>query len=244
VSPLQSRRSSAGGEDETMLTRTTIRAAVFLALAMTSVSTARADSALALRVGTLGIGAEFDVGIGDSWVVRLGHSAFSRSQTVDDTDAIYDGKLKLGNTSATIDWHPGGKSFFLSAGAVATSNKIDVVGVPNSGRFDIGNGSYTAAQIGSLRGSVEAGNGIAPYAGIGFGHPVDDGGRFTLLFDVGVILTGTPKVGLTAACGATVPQATCAQIQADVQREISELREEVNQLEVWPVINLGFAFRF
>ena len=227
-----------------MLTRTTIRATMFLALAMTSVSTARAETAVALRAGTLGIGAEFDFGIGESWVVRLGHSAFSHSQTIDDTDATYDGKLKLGNTSATIDWHPGGKSFFLSAGAVATSNEIEVVGVPTSGRFDIGNGSYTASQIGSLRGSVEAGNGIAPYAGIGFGHPVDAGGRFTLLFDLGVIFTGTPKVNLVASCGATVPAATCTQIQADVQREISELRDEVNELEVWPVINLGFAFRF
>lgn len=213
-------------------------------LAALSALPVHAENALALRAGTLGVGAEFDIGIGESLVVRLGHSLFDYSQTVDDTDASYDGKLKLSNTSATLDWHPGGKSFFLSAGAVATGNRIDVVGVPTAGRYDIGNGSYTAAQIGSLRGRIDTGNGVAPYLGLGFGHPVDSGGRFTVMLDLGVILTGTPKVSLAAVCGVAVPAPTCTQIQTDVQREVAELRDEVNQLEVWPVVNLGFAFRF
>lgn len=205
---------------------------------------AQADTAVALRGGTLGLGAELDFPVGKNWVARLGYSAFSRTETVDDTDATYDGDLKLGNASATMDWHPGGHSFFLSGGLVATSNRIDVTGVPTGGSYEIGDHTYTASQIGSLRGRIKVGNSTAPYIGIGLGHPFNEGSRFSILFDLGVMLTGSPDVTLTAVCGASVPAPTCTQIQADVQREIVEIEDDATQLKVWPVLNFSFAYRF
>jgi hypothetical protein len=206
---------------------------------------AMADVAVGVRAGTFGVGADFDIGLTDTVNLRLGYNTFSYDQTVEDTDVTYDGTLKIGAASAIIDWHVLGGGFRVSAGAVQKGPKIDVTGVPSGNNtYEINGRIYTATQIGSLQGTVEIGDSVAPYLGIGWGNTVDQDGRFTFLLDLGVIKTGTASASLDVLCGATVPTATCTQIRNDVNAEKAELEDALDDYPWYPVVSLGFAVRF
>ncbi len=208
-------------------------------------NSAMADVGVGLRAGTFGFGAEFDVGLTETLNVRLGYNTFSYDYTMEDTDVVYDGTLKIGAASAILDWHVFNGGFRLSLGAVQKGPKIDVKAVPSaSATYEINDRVYTAAQIGSLTGTVKIGDSVAPYVGFGWGNTVDKEDRVTFLFDIGAINTGSPTAELNVTCGATVPTVTCNQIRNDVNAEKAELEEEAKDYEWYPVVALGIAIRF
>ena len=208
-------------------------------------NSAMADVAAAVRAGSFGYGADFDVGLTKSITLRLGYNTFSYNDTVDDTDVTYDGKLKIGAASAIFDWHVFSGGFRLSAGAVQKGPKIDVTGVPAANStYELNGTTYTAAQIGSLKGTIKIGDSVAPYVGIGWGNTVDKEDRVTFLLDIGAIHTGTVKADLTVTCNPSVPTVTCNQIRNDVNAEKADLEDQVSGYEWYPVITLGLAVRF
>jgi hypothetical protein len=68
-------------------------------------------------------------------------------------------------------------------------------------------------------------------------------GRLSFLFDLGATNAGTPSVTLTANCTAAV-QAVCSQLQSDVDAERQKLEQKLTLLKWYPVIGIGFSFRF
>ena len=205
---------------------------------------ANAEVGASLRAGTLGLGAEFNVGLTETLNLRLGYSAYDYDDTLEETDVTYDGEINLRNPSLLFDWHAFNGGFRLSFGAVITDTKITATGRPTGGTYEIGDQVFTAAQVGSLRGTVEMGNSVSPYIGIGWGNTVDAAGRVTLLFDIGAVYMGTPDVNLTATCGSGIPVLTCNQLQAAVQVEEDQLADDATLYEWWPVISVGLAVRF
>ena len=205
---------------------------------------ASADVGVSLRAGTLGAGAELNVGLTEKLNLRLGYSMFDHDDTIEDTDVVYDAELKLRNASALFDYHVFGGGFRLSFGAVGAGTEIDVEAKP-SGTYEIGDEVFTASQVGRLFGNVKMGNDVAPYIGIGWGNTVDRQGRITILFDLGAVYTGSPEVNLTAVCAQTTQgQLACPQLQQEVEREEDEFADEATAYEWWPVVSLGLAIRF
>lgn len=204
---------------------------------------ASADVGASLRAGTLGAGVEFNVGLSEKLNARLGYSMYDYDQTVEDTDVVYDGTLKLSNSSALLDWHAFGGGFRLSLGAIGTNSKVDVLGRPTAGAYEIGDRVFTAAEVGQLKGKVTMGRTVAPYVGFGWGNPVDAEGRITVLLDIGAAYMGSPQVELTAVCGVATAS-RCDLLQAEADREEQELAEESKMYEWYPVMSLGFAVRF
>ena len=60
------------------------------AASLVAMGTADAATALALRAGTLGAGAELAIGMTEKLNLRLGYSLFDYSTTLEDTDVTYD----------------------------------------------------------------------------------------------------------------------------------------------------------
>ncbi|HYM36269.1 MAG TPA: hypothetical protein VET48_12775 [Steroidobacteraceae bacterium] len=207
-------------------------------------TSAGAETGLGIRGGTFGIGVDFDVSLLDKLSLRLAYNGFNYNQTVDDTNVRYDGKLKISSFSSLLEWYPVGGGFRLSAGAIASTPKIDLTGTPTGGTFQIGNNTYTAAQVGSLNGTLKFGNSIAPYVGLGYGNVVSAKHRVSFLFDVGAVYGGTPDVSIVATCGAGVPPATCTQLQNDTAVEIQKLKNNASNVEWYPVVSLGLGIRF
>ena len=207
-------------------------------------STANAGTGLGVRVGTMGFGVDLDVGMTEWLSGRLGYNYLSYNRTVDDTGVHYDGTIKINSVSGTLDLHPFRGGFRISVGAVGSGPKIETVGTPTSGSYQIGNNTYTAAQIGSLTGEIKFGNSVAPYVGIGYGNVASDKHRITFLFDLGATYGGTPAVSLSAQCAAGLPANVCTQLQSDAAVEIQKLQNNTSSIQWYPVINIGLGIRF
>ena len=132
--------------------------------------------------------------------------------------------------------------FRMTGGLVYNGNKVDVDMKAKSGVEYVVNGTrYTAAQAGSINGSVEFKK-IAPYLGIGWGNAVANKG-WGFSADLGVMFQGSPRTGLTnSGCQATA--AICTRLASDLAVEKTKLNDEINSFKTYPVLRVGASYRF
>ncbi|MBB5017221.1 hypothetical protein HNQ59_000483 [Chitinivorax tropicus] len=195
-----------------------------------------------LRAGTTGVGGDVGMNLIPMLDGRLGWSGLNYNRTINDTDVEYDGKLRMRNFSALVDFSVAGP-FRLTGGLVYADNKLKVTGKPRNGTYTFNGRTYTAAEIGSASGEVKGKNTIAPYLGVGYGSVAGAGVNFYA--DLGVMLAGGSKTSLTVDCGTAIigtPQ--CTQLQADAEEERRKLDDKVSGFKVWPVINIGVTIGF
>jgi hypothetical protein len=211
-----------------------LTAALFLG--MTGVASAGAG--LGIKVGSLGIGAELTKSLTKKVNVRVGGNLFNYSYSGTEDDIEYDFELKLKNFQGLIDLHPSGGAFRLSGGLVSNSNVLDAKGLA-TGNYDIGNGTYTSSEVGTLTAKVDFKRAV-PYAGIGFGNAGSEGKGVGFIFDLGVVFQGAPNAALTANGSASGR----AQFQSDLRLEEANLQEDLKVFKYYPVIAIGISFKF
>jgi len=196
---------------------------------------------IGVRAGTTGVGVDFGWSLAPTLSARIGYSALDYKTTLEESDISYDTKLKLSNLSGFLDWSPLGP-FRITAGIVGNGNKAEVTGTPMGGTFTINGVPYSAAEVGTLAGSVKPGKSAAPYLGIGYGNVAGAGVNF--YFDLGVVFQGAPTASLSASCGPATSAAQCTQIRSDVAAEQQQLQEELDKYKVFPVLSIGLTVGF
>ncbi|HET9024935.1 MAG TPA: hypothetical protein VFN64_10205 [Burkholderiaceae bacterium] len=218
-----------------------IKASLVAAAVLGAAGAAQA-AGVGLRVGTTGVGGDVGFSLMPTLSARLGYSGLSYSRDIDVTDVEYDGKLRLSNLNALLDFSPLPGPFRITGGFIFNDNKVDVTGRPTNGTYTLNGHVYPAAAIGSLSGTVKSGNRAAPYLGIGYGNVAGFGVNF--YFDLGVMFQGTPSASLSATCGSGVPANLCSQVQRDVASEQSKLQNEISGFKYYPVANIGVTIGF
>jgi hypothetical protein len=201
---------------------------------------AAADGKLTVGVsgGTYGIGPELAYRVNSRLGVRVsgGFFNYSRAEDVDDID--YDAKLKLNSFGAALDLYPFGGGFRLSAGGRINHNKIGLLGTPSSS-VEIGDVTYTPAQVGTLSGTVK-GKSFAPTLTLGYGGTVAPG--FTLGFELGVLAQGAPQISQLHSTGGTLSSNPA--FLAELEKERQNAAEDMDSFKLWPVIQLHVLYRF
>ncbi|MDA8093666.1 MAG: hypothetical protein M0T84_07075 [Betaproteobacteria bacterium] len=195
-------------------------------------------TAVGLKVGTLGYGIEGVRALSDTVNLRFGYNAYNWSKTKTSGGVSYDGTLKLESFDVLADWHPFGNGFRFTGGVMYDNNKFDVSGQPSSGAYTINGHTYSAAEVGSLNGSINWNN-AAPYIGIGYGDAVAAGSPWTFMVDVGALYQGSASVSLTA----TNPTHN-ASLTSDVSASQSTLQSDLNSYKWYPVASIGVEYRF
>lgn len=196
------------------------------------------DAAIAVRVGTLGLGLEVGKQFTDHVSARVGlnFGTFNRTGS-EQTNVSYDAQLKLQAGEALVDLYPSKRgTMHFSLGVITDPMKITGTGQPNaSGTFNINNRTYSSAQVGTLSAEGKF-PGVLPYLGLGFGSPAHKGGSVSFLFDVGAGI-GKPTLSLTST-GA----ASNAALQADLNVQRDKTQKNLDKLAVYPVVSIGLAF--
>jgi len=193
-----------------------------------------------LVVSTLGIGGELSGRSNPVIGLRGGYFLFGLSHQREIQGIAYDVKPRLRNGTVMLDLFPGGGLFRVSGGVIFSGSRVDAKGVL-AGPVTIGDQTYQPADVGGLNGKATYQHGVIPYAGIGFSSQA----RFTVTVDLGVGFSGYPRVELTAdspLTGTELQQleASLAQEQAQIQQGI----ESHSWAKFYPVVSLGFKFRF
>ncbi len=206
-------------------------------LFVSSVYSAHAvEVGLGLNVGTLGPGIALTMGLSDRFNVRLSHGQYSTDDNIIKSGVNYDVNLDLKGTSLLLDWHPFSGGFRFSGGIVRNANEVTGVAVL-TGPIDIGDTTYTPAQVGGLNAAVNFDDN-AGYLGIGWGNAVASGKGLTFAADLGVLFTGSPNVNLNQVGGTlTIPE-------SDIAAEERNLESELDEFEYYPIVRIGIAYHF
>jgi hypothetical protein len=211
-------------------------------------SAGAADVAIGGKAGSLGLGVELTVGLGRQWNTRLGVNGFSYSDRREESDIEYDAEAKLRTATALLDFHPGGRGFRLTAGAVWNGTKVEGSSLrPDSGFYDIGGVRVPADILGTLDAEAEF-DPFAPYLGLGWGNAVGANQKIGFSFDVGAIFQGTADVELTPVLPSNSPINTTPgareALQILLDREESEIEDDAADYDIYPVVSIGVTYRF
>ena len=192
---------------------------------------------MALKASTLGVGLEAEKTFSDSFGARVGINYFTYDYDGTKDDIDYNLDLNLLSVSALLDWHPFQGSFRISGGALYNGNDIDM-DAKTATSYQIGGITYNANQIGNLTGTVDF-NDVAPYLGVGWDTTFGKSKKFGFLLELGAIYQGTPEVDLSISG----PIATQAFLN-DLQAEEDSLQEDLDNFEYYPVLAVGFSYRY
>lgn len=209
-----------------------------------------------IGIGTDGLGVDYAYHLNRYVDLRAGYDfgSLDRKQKEDGID--YQAKLKFSAARLLVDLKPFGGGFRISTGFYTGSPELNL-DADGTDDYDIGDSTYR----GDLKvdGDVDLGS-AAPYLGIGWGGTAGTTG-FGASFDLGVIFTSSPKVGLAAAgmaCDATdgdcdpatdgfdvngsSPEAMA--FQSELQEERRKLEDDAKDFNLWPVIRFGLHYRY
>ncbi|RXK87974.1 hypothetical protein EST62_05540 [Chlorobaculum sp. 24CR] len=214
-----------------------------LAIGMSAPSAAFAgagDIALGVKGGTTGIGGEVTVGVIDKLNFRTGYNFFNYDGNATESGIDYDYKLKLRTLPLLLDLHPFSSGFRVTSGIFINNNEVTGTATAQ-GSYDIGGTTYNAADIGSLDAKIDFRK-TAPYLGIGWGNAVGKNSRLTIAFDAGVMFQGTPKVSLTPRD--VQAGVDTALLQKNIDKEIADVKDDIDNLKYYPIISLGLAYKF
>jgi hypothetical protein len=147
----------------------------------------------------------------------------------------YDAQLKADRAALLADWFPFGGSFRFTGGVTSSKYSLDLLASGAGGSITVGNTTYTTTSADRFNVKIALPSSM-PYVGLGWGHQSNSGLRFS--FDIGAKLG---KANLTYSLSGPW---TSRVSQADIDAELSELRDGVGKIKFVPQLTLGLGYSF
>lgn len=199
---------------------------------------AQAQVAIGGSIGTTGATVEGQVKVLPGVNIRGGYNYLQYGADSTYDDIAYDGDLDFNTLGAFVDFHPFGNSFFITGGAYFGEKTLDLLATP-TGNVEIGNQTYTPQQVGTLALAADLED-TAPFVGLGWDTTFENPG-IGFKFLAGAMFTGSPQVNLTASGGTL---SNDANFQNQLAIEEQNLQDDINDYEVYPVVQAGLTFAF
>ncbi len=208
-----------------------------------------------IKVSLLGAGVEAAVPVAKKFNVRAGFNAFSYNRTFNKDGVTYGGQLRFRSSEAHLDWFPFGGSFHVSPGVlVYNGNQVTAsADVPGGNTFTLNSTDYTSDPANPITGSGKIDyKKAAPMISVGWGNLVPRGGKhFSVPIEIGLIFSGAPKAAINLTGGACDANGmNCESVNSDptfqsnLQSEQDKINHDMAPFKYYPVISLGFGFRF
>lgn len=212
-------------------------ATTFAALTLGSATAAQAGD-LYLGAGLPGLTLGYAHPVDDRFTLRadvstLGRLDWDRSKSGVD----YDGRVQVDRLAFFGDWHVH-RNVRLTAGLTVHEAKARLTGRADGTTITIGDRTYVAGPDDQLNVRVKYPT-VMPYLGIGFGKPPQAVGGWGVMVDLGLAF-GKPKV--TGQVSGPLLSNTVS--QADVDRELDDIRDDVERLRGIPQIGVSVIYRF
>lgn len=189
-------------------------------------------------IGTHGVTLGYAQSISPSVTVRGDVATFGSHRSTEVEEGItYDAALKYSRAGLFADYFVSG-GFRVTGGLTFNTINLNLLASGAGTTINIGGTDYTLTADDRFNVRVEMPK-VMPFIGVGYGHQPADAG-FGFHFDIGASI-GKAKLTATASGPAFANQ---AQVQADIDAELAELRDGVGKLKAIPLISLGINYRF
>lgn len=213
--------------------------------------TPKSGWAIVPEVSTLGLGGSVVKKIMPQLNARAGLNAFGIGFDIEDTDATYEADLNLFNVSTLVDYHPFKSSGFrLSGGLVFGDNVVEGTATPTFDEsegeqtIEIGDETFSVDELASVDADFDLTNNVAPYLGLGWGNPVSGNKGLGFFANLGVVFGSSPEVDITPNVAEGIPDEVRDEIEEAVDRETEDLKDDLDFLDVYPVVSLGLSYQF
>jgi hypothetical protein len=187
--------------------------------------------------------------------LRVGFAAFNYGRGFDKDGVSYSGRLNLKSAQALYDIFPFGGGFHISPGVMMYSgNQLSGNAiVPGGQTVSFGGVNYVSDPANPLNGTGKLHFSKAgPMFLIGFGNLARRSqSHFAMTFDIGAVYQGVPRTTLNFVGGACdVSGLGCRDVtsdptlQSNIQSEQAKINRSASPLRFYPVISLGFGYKF
>jgi len=211
--------------------------------------------AVGVKFSLLGAGVEVATPVTYKTNVRVGFNAFSYGRGFTNDGINYDANLRFRSLETHFDWFPFAGGFHLSPGLmVYNGNQVTANAAVAAGQqFTLNNVNYVSSAATPVSGTGKIDfNKVAPTFLLGWGNLLPRSQRhFSVPFEFGVVVAGSPKTTLNLAgfaCdtnGANCQNvATNSAIQSNVVAQQNKLNNDMSFFKAYPVISLGFGYKF
>lgn len=195
-------------------------------------------------ISTLGASAQVGVYFVPGFAARV--QANSMSINVSDIDVsslTATGKLETNSVGILGDFHINGSNFFITGGAYFNDTSVTASAPVNvTGSVDINGTTYTAADVGSVRGKVEYSK-VSPYFGGGYRKTFSNGIKLGL--EAGILHIGDPDIALDAdILNATLANAIRNDLSAELADFTAEYEQDISKIRIAPVVRLSLGLAF
>lgn len=190
-------------------------------------------------IGTLGVSVGVKHQYNENLSVRAGLNTFSYDVDLDEGDVRYEGELDMKSAELIADWHPFGGGFYLSAGLLYNDNQMSGTAHAQNGSITINDVAYNGVNAqANFSGKLDS-NKISPYVGVGYVIKPAAFKGVQLYANLGVIHQDI-ETSLSVS-GIEDPTGTLADNVREANRR---LQDDADKLELYPVANIGVAYRF
>jgi hypothetical protein len=210
------------------------------------------DFGVGAKAGINGVGLDLTVGLTKTVNLRVAASQVSiddENETVtvgdDGAEGDIDAELEFdfGANAVMLDWHVFNGGFRVTAGMFKHTGAVDLSGNLQSNIIVDGQPLATD-DLGEISGEVSLSDSYQPYVGIGWGRGAGGKGGFSFSADLGVAMLD-PDVDFDADVN---PGGTNGLSQAELNSRLAELEgdaeDELDDLELWPVLAFGVNYAF
>lgn len=197
------------------------------------------ENGIGFKASTLGAGFEYERNFSDNFGMRFGVNYFQFDSDFTAGDIHYDSSVDLQSASGLIDWYPMSGAFRVSGGVFYNGNEATFTSTPAT-PVTIGEMVYPPGLVGTLNGKVTF-NTAAPYLGIGWSSGRENREGLSIAFDLGVLFQGDPDIEEYYATG---PLAGNPKFQAELEREVALIEDELEPYKYYPVVSLTLTYRF
>ncbi|WP_372829126.1 hypothetical protein [Psychrobacter maritimus] len=209
-------------------------------------------ASVSAEVGTLGYGANIGWSLNEKTELQAGWAGGDVADLFggdfDANDINYDVDSDFSNPYLGVQLRPTGNWFTMGAGIIVPDNDFDVTANANGPNFRIDNVDYNASDVGTLSGTLEHRNKLAPYATIGFRPNITN--NFGLFGELGAAYMGKTNATVTSskANGPVRAESVDGPVLGvtgqDVADKAKQQLEDKNWLEWMPIVKVGATYRF
>ncbi|WP_350656976.1 hypothetical protein [Psychrobacter sp. S1-30-MNA-CIBAN-0213] len=214
-------------------------------------NTAINPASVSAEVGTLGYGANIGWSLNEKTELQAGWAGGDVADLFggdfDANDVNYDVDTDFSNPYLGVQLRPMSNWFTVGAGIIVPDNDIDVRANAEGPNFRIDNVDYNAAETGTLEGTMEHRNKLAPYGTIGFRPNI--GNNWGVFGEIGAAYMGSTDATVVSSNSgqqvtATTVNGTTQVAADDVAKAAERELEDKDWLEWMPIVKLGATYRF
>jgi hypothetical protein len=203
-----------------------------------------------LKVSSLGLGLETATSLSRHFNVRAGINGLNYSPNFNSDGVKYAGTLALRSAETHLDWFPFANGFHVSPGLLYNDNGISAnASVPAGQTFTLNHVSYVSSTVAGT-GRLQF-NKFDPSLLLGWGNLVPRRKHFSVSFEAGAAYQGIPRT--TLGLGGNVCDPTGAfcrgiasdpTVQSNVVAEQYKINRSLTAFRFYPIVSLGFGYRF